>query len=180
MKRRFLILLSAALLLPILVLAAMVIQAERATRDAQVFRVPIHGVDPRDILKGHYFNFDYDWDWLEPPSIPGGERSAEVTICLTAPRDQAKGPLVSLQIDDCLARIDGELNNFNRPVFRPKRNDSHHLPRLYVPEDYALRLEGIARSREVPLTVDIAVTADRRVLIRGWHVNGELAKDYFR
>lgn len=180
MKRLRLILLAVTLLLPIIALAAMALQAERATSDATMFRVPIRGVDPRDILRGHYLNFDYDWDWRDPPAMPSRNSITAATLCLTAPREPAKGPQASFQSDGCLAMIDGDFRTFGRPVFRPRRGDSHALPRLYVPEDYALRIEEIARRNDVPLTVDIAVTADRRVRILGWHIDGKLPKDYFR
>lgn len=172
MNRPRLALLVAAVALPIVVLSAMVTQGERDLRSAMVFSIPIRGVDPRDPLRGHYLTFDYDWDWTH--SEPNGGQGP---LCLTKPRDPAKGPQASFATDGCLARIDG--------VFLPARPPpsfwpQNIRPRLYIPEEYAPRLDHLLRVRSAVVTIDLAVTADHRALIHGWRVDGKEPRDYFR
>lgn len=62
----------AALALPLLGLGGMWLSADRLSRQGTEWDVPIQGYDPRDLLQGHYVQFQYDW-----PNSRGadGERS---------------------------------------------------------------------------------------------------------
>ena len=51
----------AALALPLLGLGGMWLQADRLSRQGTEWDVPIRGYDPRDLLQGHYVQFQYDW-----------------------------------------------------------------------------------------------------------------------
>ncbi len=179
MNRLRLSLLAAALALPILVLGAMVAQAERDLRSAQVFSVPIRGVDPRDLLRGHYLIFEYDWHWAVAP--PRERPITGQPLCLTAPVDAAKGPRASFATEGCLALVDGlYFGTTEPPVFRPKKPEIYVRPRLFIAEEYGPRLEQLLRDRKAVVTIDLAITDDRRALIRGWRVDGKEPRDYFR
>ena len=49
------------LLLPVAGLAALWWQSEDLSRQGTDWEVPIQGSDPRDLLRGHYVEFRYDW-----------------------------------------------------------------------------------------------------------------------
>ena len=73
----------AAILAPVLGLAALWGLSEATYRQGTDWEVPIEGYDPRDLLRGHYVEFAYDW--------PGFEEAGAVvpqSFCLegTAPR----------------------------------------------------------------------------------------------
>ncbi|WP_176594291.1 GDYXXLXY domain-containing protein [Sphingobium sp. EM0848] len=55
------LLLAAALLLPLVVLACSWAATYRLARQGQEWLIPIKGYDPRDLLRGHYVQYRYDW-----------------------------------------------------------------------------------------------------------------------
>lgn len=66
--RRFF--LPLALLLPLAGLGLIWLMAERESRQGTEWDVPIAGYDPRDLLRGHYVQFRYDWPAVEQDDIP--------------------------------------------------------------------------------------------------------------
>jgi hypothetical protein len=55
----------AAFALPLAGLAALWGWSDRLSRQGTDWLVPIAGYDPRDLLRGHYVQFSYDWPGLE-------------------------------------------------------------------------------------------------------------------
>ncbi len=52
---------AAILVLPLAGLAALWVQSDALSRQGSDWEVPIQGYDPRDLLRGHYVEFTYDW-----------------------------------------------------------------------------------------------------------------------
>lgn len=74
----------AAVVAPVLGLAALWMQSDRTYHTGTEWEVPIMGYDPRDYLRGHYVEFSYDWPNLDFWATgPGPE-----ALCIegTAPR----------------------------------------------------------------------------------------------
>jgi uncharacterized membrane-anchored protein len=59
-----------AALLPMLGLVALVVRAEVAVHFGATYRIPIRGYDPRDIFRGQYLRYEFDFDWQEDASCP--------------------------------------------------------------------------------------------------------------
>lgn len=59
--------LMAALLLPLVVLAYSWASTYRLAQQGQEWLIPIQGYDPRDLLRGHYVQYRYDWPVDAPP-----------------------------------------------------------------------------------------------------------------
>ncbi|MEM7688648.1 MAG: GDYXXLXY domain-containing protein [Pseudomonadota bacterium] len=57
--------------LPLAGLAALWVQSDTLSRQGTDWEVPIQGYDPRDLLRGHYVEFRYDW-----PIREGGPENA--------------------------------------------------------------------------------------------------------
>lgn len=55
----------AAVVLPVLGLAALWAQSDHTYRTGTEWEVPIQGYDPRDYLRGHYVEFSYDWPGID-------------------------------------------------------------------------------------------------------------------
>lgn len=74
----------AAVVLPLAGLAATWAMSDRTYHQGTEWDVPIMGYDPRDILRGHYVEFSYDWPGIEARDIP----VQSGTLCLEgqAPR----------------------------------------------------------------------------------------------
>lgn len=60
--------LAAALLLPLAVLAYSWATTCRLAQQGQEWLVPIQGYDPRDLLRGHFVQYRYDWPVEASPS----------------------------------------------------------------------------------------------------------------
>lgn len=79
---------AAALALPLLGLGWTWASADRLSRQGTDWQVPIEGFDPRDLLRGHYVEFRYDWPGLARADTDFGPPLA---LCLTgrAPQIEA-------------------------------------------------------------------------------------------
>lgn len=60
---------AAAMILPLAGLAGLWVQTDQLSRQGTDWQVPIEGYDPRDLLRGHYVEFTYDW----PRELADGE-----------------------------------------------------------------------------------------------------------
>lgn len=69
----------AALALPLVGVAGLWGWSDHFSRQGMTWEVPIMGYDPRDILRGHYVEFTYDW-----PGLDRGDFSEPLDgLCLT-------------------------------------------------------------------------------------------------
>jgi hypothetical protein len=66
----------AALALPLAGLAGLWFQSDAHYLSGTEWEVPIRGYDPRDVLRGHYVEFSYDWPGLAERGI------LPATLCL--------------------------------------------------------------------------------------------------
>ncbi|MEE4317996.1 MAG: GDYXXLXY domain-containing protein [Erythrobacter sp.] len=82
----------AVVLLPALGLAALWGQSHQTYNTGTEWEVPIMGYDPRDILRGHYVEFTYDW-----PLAGDADESGLMYLCLSgdAPRLVRATPVAS-------------------------------------------------------------------------------------
>ncbi|WP_150293999.1 GDYXXLXY domain-containing protein [Sphingobium estronivorans] len=76
--------LAAALLLPLVVLAYSWVATCRIARQGQEWLIPVTGYDPRDLLRGHYVRYRYEWpvDRLPTNSANGGTASLHPSSAL--------------------------------------------------------------------------------------------------
>lgn len=71
--------LTLALALPVAGLAATWGMAHKAAQQGTEWLVPIAGYDPRDLLRGHYVIYTYDWPGLE---VGDRDLRVEPALCL--------------------------------------------------------------------------------------------------
>lgn len=125
-----------AVILPAAGLAALWATSDRTYHTGTEWEVPIQGYDPRDILRGHYVEFSYDW-----PGIDEFRDVPPAALCL-----EGKAPVVER------ARVlpDGEA------CAHPVRADTTGVygwdaltrGRLYVDQDRAALLEQELRKAD--------------------------------
>jgi GDYXXLXY protein len=65
----------AALALPLIGLTGATAMAWLQVRDGREWELPVRGFDPRDLLRGHYIEFQYD-------VVSGPECASDVSCCL--------------------------------------------------------------------------------------------------
>ena len=176
MNRAFLAAVVAALVLPVLALAAMIGQQERLLLNAPVVNVPLIGVDPRDLLRGRYIVAQFDWDWASDP-----KESASGGLCVL--EGDAPKPRVRFiddwkpgakSADGCRMVIAGYATTGEPPRFVADDLDAGGgRMNIFVPEEQAPVLEKLVRDRPGSLTVDLAVTANGRAVIKSVRVDGK-------
>ncbi|WP_199554970.1 GDYXXLXY domain-containing protein [Sandaracinobacteroides hominis] len=152
--------LIAALLLPFLVLGAGIARNQSALSDAQEWRIPIAGYDPRDPLRGQYVAFTYDWRVAGDPAICDKMQGCD--LCLDRDGEQVTATVVSAG-SQCAARVDPRLSRMDvRPSFGV--GNSQFASRIFVSESSAPALEEQLRTG--PMVVVAALTPDGRLVNR--------------
>jgi hypothetical protein len=81
----------AAVVVPALGLAGLWAMSDYNFRQGTEWEVPIEGYDPRDMLRGHYVEFTYDW-----PGVAEFRDAPPQMLCLdgTAPRLERVTPII--------------------------------------------------------------------------------------
>jgi uncharacterized membrane-anchored protein len=135
------------LLLPSLLLAKAMFERD----SGQIWQVPITGYDPRDLLRGHYLNFRYDWDMVETDHTQYCTAGRPCCLCLnervgndfTNPEVRAVDCGIVPELRQCTSLIKGM---------------TQVAPQTYfVPEKHALRLEKMLQANKHDFKMEIAV-----------------------
>jgi len=168
-----------ALALPVAALAAMIGQQEWLRSRVIVLNVPVRGVDPRDLLRGHYLIAGFQWNWERLPQPEADGRMPAGALCVVAidaqrrPRVRFVADSTTDQASDCLLVVPGGM--WGKDAFVPGSIDTTNGSiRLFVPETRASELEQLVRGRPGALSVDLAVRADGYVSIQALRVDGQL------
>ena len=180
-RRTIAALVIAALALPVVALAAMIGEQEWLRSRVAVLNVPVRGVDPRDLLRGHYLTAGFEWNWERLPRAEADGQMPAGALCVIA-IDAQRRPRVRFLPDsttgqatvgDCLLVVPGAM--WGRDAFVPRSIDTTNGSiRLFVPETRARELEQLIRERPGALSVDLAVRADGYVSIQALRVDGQL------
>ena len=181
MRRKVAALVIVALALPVVALAAMIGQQEWLRSRVTVLNVPVRGVDPRDLLRGHYLTASFEWNWERLPQPDADGRMPAGGLCVIA-IDAKRRPRVRFLPDsvadqatagDCLLVIPGGI--WRRDAFVPGTLDTTNGSiRLFVPETRAGELERLVSERPGALSVDLAVRADGYVSIQALRVDDQV------
>ena len=132
--RRFF--LPFALLLPLIGLGLIWLQTERESHEGSEWDVPIEGYDPRDLLRGHYVQFLYDWPFVAEDDIPTWS-GAQTGLCISGkaprithveivPRPGSGAP--SARVCDATARVN---------PWSEEGDDGLVRDRIYMPQETA-------------------------------------------
>ena len=150
------------LLLPLALLLGSVFYHTANQTTGATWVVDIEGYDPRDILRGHYLTYRYDWNWDEAQS---DSRCIGRTCCLclnpktTLHNTQGRlktdnqNPKTSImtceqaaQSNVCTSHIKG-YSNASAQGFNIGDKKGNGLTRYYIPEKYAPLLDSLLRNR---------------------------------
>jgi hypothetical protein len=140
----------AAFALPLAGLAALWGWSDHLSRQGTDWLVPIAGYDPRDLLRGHYVQFTYDWPGLGDGRGLPGEGVAELCLHGAAPRlDNVVRPAPGLGCEHLARAADADsgypMGLSTGRVYIPQTSSSHLTRKLTDPE---LRGFVVLRQRE--------------------------------
>ncbi len=151
--RRFF--LPLALLLPLAGLGLIWMLTERDSDQGTEWDVPVAGYDPRDLLRGHYVQFRYDWPGIQENEIAAGY-GAQKSLCIRG----AAPNIESVEVQDrvgsgqTLASVCDSTAKVN--PWSEEGDDGLVRDRIYVPQEAARdyekklanpKLQGIVRIR---------------------------------
>jgi len=134
--------LAAALVFPIIVLAANTWMYQQQRSAGESFKFPIEGFDPRDMLSGHYLFYKVDYGILNGNGCPASDITA--VLCL---RPEKRVYPVDERPAGCEVYLQGECDASS--VF------TAGLDRFYIPQEYAAKLEEKIANKKGEIEVSI-------------------------
>lgn len=138
----------AAMLAPVLGLAALWAQSDHTYRQGTEWDVPIAGYDPRDYLRGHYVEFAYDWPGMAAVAPPPG-----TDLCLSGTAPVIAQTAVINAAATCAHRLRAPLTDVYGPQGLARG-------RLYVGQERARLLETRLQGRDQRALVTIRQRED--------------------
>jgi hypothetical protein len=126
----------AAVALPLLGLAARWGMSDQTYRQGTEWDVPIAGYDPRDVLRGHYVEFAYEW-----PGLDGGRAAPLEALCLSG----GAPVITAVEAIGDGAACDHPLRVASADVYG---NNGLIRGRLYVGQDRGAELDAQLRRRD--------------------------------
>ncbi|WP_435416694.1 GDYXXLXY domain-containing protein [Parerythrobacter aurantius] len=144
----------AALALPLAGLAGLWAWTESWTREGTDWEVPVQGYDPRDLLRGHYIQFEYDW--------PGETVTDENRWFLGAFCIEGKAPTIERIVvrDD----VGGCAHFAKAEPASIYGGEGLRRGRLYVPQTRAGELEQKLANPDLRGIVTVRQRTDGRIL----------------
>lgn len=138
-----------AIALPLVGLGALWAYSDYASRQGEEWDVPIEGYDPRDLLRGHYVEFTYDWPELDEEDFVIADR-----LCL-----HGEAPEI-----DYVTRLEPDESDCDNEIVVNLASvygyDSLATGRLYLDQDRALEVDEILRERDQQGIVTISLRED--------------------
>lgn len=166
-----------ALLLPFLLVGIILFQGMKSFEGTE-YRVRIIGYDPRDILRGHYIQFNYEW-----PSTSQCKPNEACFACFTGNPKHPQITLLSYNDQMKMARDKNcdaywRLNNVAHVKEIPQ--PSSELLRFYIPALEAPILEMLLREGENRFDIGIIPHADGTATVKNLYINDVILSDYLK
>lgn len=153
-----------SILFPLLALSGLVVKIEFDIRTGFHFKVPIKGYDPRDLLRGQYLLFNYDWNFDQDKvrsffdNNPDYQKK-DVRLCVQE-NGKVYPILNSDHSHDCKVKVIGQLSRSSsgeNPGF------NLGIEKFYLDENYAKKLEEKLRTE--PAEVELSVNSQGKPVL---------------
>jgi len=168
-------------LLPVLGLCVLVSRAEVAVHSGPIFRVPIRGYDPRDMIHGQYLRYQFDFNWAgaddcrllsssDELAVTGSVRTLQsgCCLCLTRTSDGFNPNVRHADCDSVEPTCDGRIAVTD--VMPPLR--------YFIPEDRAQELQSALSDSETrPASVEFALPPSGKPAIKELYLGTEPWRD---
>jgi uncharacterized membrane-anchored protein len=143
---------AALLLIPVAGLAAIWANTHRESKLGTDWDVPVRGYDPRDLLRGHYIEYEYDWPKLDG-EIYGGE-----TLCIAGKAPQISGVTILPYGDKDKEAVCGQI--VRADSWSEEQGYSTRRDRLYIPQTKGVPLEVKLRDPNLQGIVRVRIRKD--------------------
>ncbi len=176
----------AVLFLPVIAMA-LLIGAHSYNRDnGTEWRIPVTGYDPRDLLRGHYLTFRYDWNWEKGMNTACSGK--ECALCLQESTSSGSyNPKVyttSLTVakKQCSGFIQGRSYHSSNQ-FEIGAKEGYGLRRYYIPEAEAGKLDGLLRRQNQnghKFDMGLRVNDSGQAFIEKMYIDGIPLEDWIK
>ena len=152
--------LLASCALPVLGLLFLVLRAQWIVTTGTLWRLPIEGYDPRDLLSGHYLTFRFAFEKSQPPNCYSG-RTFSCCVCLQPGSEGRVNPYVTW-LESCPTDVHATCESFI------PAEAMTYLHRYYIPENAGYELEQAVREKKA--SIELSVRRDGRAVISKLYV----------
>lgn len=164
-----------ALILCLMIPLMLIVSAAVTQNSGSIWQVKIQGFDPRDLLRGHYLMFRYDWNIKKDASPCTGE--ATCCLCVTASEGS------------------GNINPQARPILcnSPERRTCDAVVgsgpdgfwessyEYFIPEDRAMDLQSMLWDPHHEFRIEVSIPRrGGKPAIRGLYIDGRPMADVLR
>ncbi len=147
MSRNKIILIAVAL--PFIVLCLLVVRAEYNIRNGEQWSFEITGYDPRDLLRGHYLQFNLKYNWQDNKN--NCKTNQDCCLCLTE-NSSAYPDVHKTACDIARQQCDGYM----------LMDSDNVLKRFYIPEDSAKTAEKLLRNARSQQQAYLSVSINKK------------------
>ncbi len=175
------------LALPILTMGLLIGLNTYNKTTGDLYRIPITGYDPRDILRGHYLTFRYDWNWKNPKIA--NCKGTKCTLCLTpesANNNYNPSAFIisrDANLKECTNHINGM--SYGASSFEIGSKKAYNLRRYYIPEQYAYDLDSALRGRnrdeqKHKFDIGLRVNKNGQAFIERMYIDGQPLEEWVK
>lgn len=170
-----------ALALPVMVMAVLVGVHNYNRENGTLWRIPVTGYDPRDLLRGHYLTFRYDWNWNEASTqMCIGE---ECALCIQ--ETTSYNPKVSIVPLEKARQCEGFIQGYSYGpgAFEIGAVEGYGLQRYYIPESEAERLERIlwqGTQNSHKFDIGLRVSRTGQAFIEGMYIDDVSLEEWIK
>jgi uncharacterized membrane-anchored protein len=148
-----------ALLIPILIIVGSIGKSEYQLATGKFWKFKISGYDPRDLLRGHYVNYQVEFDWQKDKGICSDKD--DCCLCLNRKKNSLDSSKVSkMSCSLATERCDGLM----------REEYIQELKKYFIPEDKGKVLENAIREKDAEILV--AISDDGHPVVRDLLVDG--------
>jgi hypothetical protein len=168
------------LFIPLFALAGLCLLHEYRRSTGTLWTIPIAGYDPRDMLRGHYLQYQFEWNLANT----GGCNGPDCALCTDEP--ERFNPPVRLvprsEAAACTSFIAVSVARFDPFDGIHIDGASDNLTRYFIPESEALRLETLLRqdANGPQFSIGLQVTNTGTAYIEGMYIDGERLEEWLR
>lgn len=183
-KRILFLLIVLSLFVPTVVLVANYAREEAYLKTLPDVVIPISGYDPRDVLRGHYLAFRYDWPLdkfvrHDECHYSGQKNSTPCALCIRRTDDATIRVQVTQHpeatrcdavLPDVIYEPGDEYEESRRPHFA---DWSRNQRRFYVPEEHGPALDELFRKGGHQFAIRAKIAKDNRIVNRDLLIDGK-------
>lgn len=173
------------LALPIVAMGFLIGLHSQNRETGKEWRIPVAGYDPRDLLRGHYLTFRYDWNWLHEHSTSC--RKDDCALCL---EETDFGDSYNPKVQMMSSRLaKGQCRSYIRGYsqrdghFEIGNQQGYGLRRYYIPEEQARLLDTLLRRQNEnghKFVMGLRVNDQGHAVIEHMYIDGIILEEWLR